>query len=167
MSATIILLHIELIERFEPFKQTTNNKPQTINITLNKSALLKELSENTYVTLRPSSIAGIGVFALIDIPKGQRGLFSRDTSEWIKISKEEIAVLPEHSRFLVENFCLFDEENYFVPEYGFKMMDLVVYLNHADEPNIMSINEGEDFETLREIKAGEELFVDYGEIVEE
>jgi SET domain-containing protein len=64
----------------------------------------------------------------------------------------------------VENFCLFDEENYFVPEYGFKMMDLVVYLNHADEPNIRSINEGEDFETLRDIKAGEELFVDYGEI---
>ncbi len=131
---------------------------------MKKSALLKELSENTYVTLRPSSIAGIGVFALVDIPKGQRGLFSRDKSEWIKITKEEIAALPEHSRFLVENFCLFDEENYFVPEYGFKMMDLVVYLNHADEPNVMSINEGEDFETLREIKAGEELFVDYGEI---
>jgi SET domain-containing protein len=134
---------------------------------LKKLALLKELSENTYITLRPSSIAGIGVFALLDIPKGQRGLFSRDTSEWIKISKEEIASLPEHSRFLVENFCLFDEDNYYVPEYGFKMMDLVVYLNHADVPNMMSINEGEDFETLRDIKAGEELFLDYGEIVDE
>ncbi len=131
---------------------------------MTKTELLSELSHHTFLTLRPSSIAGIGVFALIDIPKGQRGLFSKDTSEWIKISKGEIAALPEHSRFLVENFCLFDEENYFVPEYGFKMMDLVVYLNHADEPNIMSINEGEDFETLREIKAGEELFVDYGEI---
>ena len=134
---------------------------------MKKLALLKELSENTYITLRPSSIAGIGVFALLDIPKGQRGLFSRDTSEWIKISKEEIASLPEHSRFLVENFCLFDEDNYYVPEYGFKMMDLVVYLNHADVPNMMSINEGEDFETLRDIKAGEELFLDYGEIVDE
>jgi len=134
---------------------------------MTKIELLAELSENTYVTLRPSPVAGIGVFALLDIPKGQRGLFSKDTSEWIKISKEEIASLPEHSRFLVENFCLFDEDNYYVPEYGFKMMDLVVYLNHADEPNIMSINEGEDFETLRDIKAGEELFLDYGEIVEE
>jgi SET domain-containing protein len=131
---------------------------------MTKTELLAELSLHTYVTLRPSTIAGIGVFALVDIPKGQRGLFSKDTSEWIKITKEEIAALPEHSRFLVENFCLFDEENYYVPEYGFKMMDLVVYLNHADEPNIMSINEGEDFETLRDIKAGEELFVDYGEI---
>lgn len=146
-----------------------NNKRQTPNTkhTLNKSELLKELSQNTFVTLRPSPVAGIGVFALIDIPKGQRGFFSKDTSEWIKISKEEITALPEHSRFLVENFCLFDEDNYYVPEYGFKMMDLVVYLNHADEPNIMSINEGEDFETLRDIKAGEELFVDYGEIVSE
>jgi SET domain-containing protein len=30
----------------------------------------------------------------------------------------------------------------------------------------MSINEGEDFEALRNIKAGEELSVDYGEIVD-
>ena len=52
-----------------------------------------------------------------------------------------------------------------MPEYGFKMVDLVIYLNHADEPNIMSINDGEDFEALRDIHEGEELFVDYGEIV--
>ena len=39
-----------------------------------------------------------------------------------------------------------DEENYFIPEYGFKMMDMVVDLNHAERPNIISINDGEDFE---------------------
>jgi SET domain-containing protein len=31
----------------------------------------------------------------------------------------------------------------------------------------MSINEGDDFEALRDIQAGEELFIDYGEIVDE
>jgi SET domain-containing protein len=45
-------------------------------------------------------------------------------------------------------------------------MDIVIFLNHSEEPNIISINDGEDFETLRDIKAGEELFIDYGEIVE-
>ena len=54
-----------------------------------------------------------------------------------------------------------------MPEYGFKMIDLVIYLNHSDDPNIISINEGENFETLRDIAAGEELFVDYGDIVAE
>lgn len=133
---------------------------------MNKEQLLQELRNNTFVTLKPSPVAGIGVFALIDIKKGQRNIFSKDTSEWISISKEEVATLPQHSRALIENFCLFDEENYFVPEYGFKIADLVTYLNHNDQPNIISINDGEDFEAIRDIRAGEELFIDYGEIVE-
>ena len=133
---------------------------------MNKADLLKELSQNTFVMLRPSAVQGIGVFAIRYISKGQRKLFSQDKSEWIKIPKEEVEKLPEHSRFLVENHCLYDDDNYFVPEYGFKMIDPVIYLNHADIPNIISINEGEDFEALRDIKSGEELFIDYGEIVD-
>ena len=132
-----------------------------------KEKLLQELRSQTFVTLKPSAVAGIGVFALVDIPKGQRGIFSSDTSEWIEVSKTEVEQLPDHSRKLVENFCLYDAEHYYIPEYGFKMADLVVYLNHADEPNVMSINEGEDFEALRDIRTGEELFIDYGEIVDE
>ena len=133
---------------------------------MKKARLLNQLHHHTFVTLKPSPIQGIGVFALVKISKGQRGIFSSDSSEWMQISKEEVASLPPHSRHLVENFCLFDEEHYFVPEYGFKMMDLVVYLNHADEPNVVSIDDGADFEAIRDIEAGEELFVDYGEIVE-
>ena len=134
---------------------------------MKKEALLKELRKNTFVRLKPSPIEGIGVFAIVDIKKGQRGLFSNDKSEWIKINKDEIETLPQHSKALVENFCLYDENHYYVPEYGFKMLDLVVFLNHADEPNVVSLNEGEDFETLRDIMAGEELFVDYGKIVDD
>jgi SET domain-containing protein len=61
---------------------------------------------------------------------------------------------------------LFDEAlNYFVPEQGFKKMDLSLFINHSDTPNIRSVNDGDYFEALREIEAGEELFLDYGEIV--
>ncbi len=131
-----------------------------------KERLLKDLQQNTWVALQPSAVAGIGVFALVDIPKGQQGIFSNDTSEWIRISKEEVGALPAHSRFLVENHCLYDEDAYYIPEYGFKMVDLVVYLNHADDPNVASLDEGQDFVALRDIRAGEELFVDYGAIVD-
>lgn len=133
---------------------------------MKKEWLLHQLHHQTYVTLRPSAVQGIGVFALVPIAKGQRGLFSNDKSEWIKLTKDEVEQLPEHSKFLVENFCLFDDTFYFVPEYGFKMMDLVVYLNHSEKPNLVSINEGEDFEALCDIAAGEELFINYGEIVD-
>ena len=135
------------------------------NIAMNKLVLLKELAENTFVKLSPSPVQGIGVFAITAIAKGRRGIFSNDKSEWIKVSKKEIDALPKHASDLVENFCLYDEEHYFIPEYGFKMVDLVIFVNHSDEPNIRSLNDGEDFETFRDITIGEELFLDYGSIV--
>ena len=134
---------------------------------MTKAQLLDELSHHTYVMIKPSALHGIGVFALRPIPKGQRGIFSKGIGEWIPVSRKEVAQLPQHAIDLVENYCLYDEENYFVPDYGFKVMDLVNFLNHADTPNIFSINDGEDFETLRDIAAGEELLINYGDIVEE
>jgi SET domain len=137
---------------------------------MSKAQLIAELSNSTYVMLRSSEIAGVGVFAITDIPKGCRKMFSPpDPNErWITLTKQEVAALPAHARFMVENYCLYDDDlNYFVPEQGFKRMDLSLFINHHDQPNIRSINEGDYFEALRDIKAGEELFLDYGEIVPE
>jgi SET domain-containing protein len=133
---------------------------------MTKEQLLNELRNDTYVIIKPSPLHGIGVFALRAIPKGQRGMFSKGVGEWIPISKKEVSELPPYSISLVENYCLYDDENYFVPDYGFKVMDLVNFLNHSDTPNIISINDGEDFETIMEIAAGEELLIDYGSIVD-
>lgn len=134
---------------------------------MTKEELLKELQGNTYVMLKPSPIEGIGVFAICDIPKGCRDMFSEPSvaGEWITISKKEVEALPSHAQFVVGNYCLYDEENYFVPGEGFKKIDLSLFINHADTPNIISVNDGDHFEAIRDIKAGEELLVDYGEIV--
>jgi SET domain-containing protein len=134
---------------------------------MKKQTLLHQLQHQTFITLKASPIHGIGVFALVDIPKGTKNLFSNDKSEWIKLTYNEVYALPPQSKALIENFCLYDDEGYFVPEYGFTMMDLSVYLNHSDTPNVVSINDGEKFEILIDIKAGEELFIDYGTIVNE
>ena len=133
---------------------------------MNKEALLKELSGSTYVMIKPSPLHGIGVFAIRDIPKGTKNIFSQEVGEWIKVSKQEVDALPQHSKDLIENHCLFDEDHYFIPDYGFKLVDLVIYLNHSESPNVISLNEGEQFEALRDIATGEELLVDYGTIVE-
>ena len=136
---------------------------------MTKEELLKELAGNTWVMIKPSPIEGIGVFALQDIPRGCRSMFSKasDAEQWIPIAKTEVENLPAHAKALIENYCLYDEENYFVPDYGFKKMDLVNFLNHSDTPNLVSINDGEFFEAIRDIKKGEELVIDYGEIVDE
>ena len=133
---------------------------------MNKEALLKELASSTYVMIKPSPLHGIGVFAIRDIPKGTKNIFSKGVGDWIKVSKEEVDALPQHSKDLIENHCLFDEDHYFIPDYGFKLVDLVIYLNHSETPNVISLNDGEEFEAIRDIANGEELLVDYGTIVE-
>jgi SET domain-containing protein len=133
---------------------------------MTKAELLTDLQEHTYVMIQPSGIHGNGVFALRDIPKGCRDMFSKGVGEWIKITKAEVEALPPHSRNLIETYCLWDDEHYFVPDYGFKVMDLVNYLNHSDDPNVISINDGEFFEAIKNIASGEELFIDYGAIVD-
>ena len=133
---------------------------------MTKEELLKDLRDETYVTLKASPIHGIGVFAIRDIPKGCNTFFSNNMGEWIKLPISEVEMLPAHSKDLIETYCLYDDENYFVPDYGFKVMDLVNYLNHSNTPNIISVNDGIYFETLRDIKCGEELLIDYGEIVD-
>jgi SET domain-containing protein len=133
---------------------------------MNKEALLKELANSTYVMIKPSPLHGIGVFAIRDIPKGTQNIFSKGVGDWIKVSKEEVEALPQHSKDLIENHCLFDEDFYFIPDYGFKLVDLVIYLNHSETPNVISLNDGEEFEAIRDIAIGEELLVDYGTIVE-
>ena len=131
-----------------------------------KEKLLQQLQHNTFAMLKPSPLHGIGVFAITAIKKGERKIFSDHESEWIEVSKEEVDALPQHAKDLIENHCLFNETHYYVPEYGFKIFDLAVYLNHSDQPNLISINDGEYFEAIRDIEAGEELLIDYGTIVD-
>lgn len=130
------------------------------------SNLLNRLKNHTNIILKSSSVHGIGVFALQTIPKGSRDIFSKGIRDWLKVPFSEVETLPEHARLLIETYCLFDEKNYFVPEHGFNIIDPVIYLNHSSQPNIISINDGEIFETLIDINPGEELLIDYGDIAE-
>ena len=135
---------------------------------MTKEELLHELSANSWVMLKPSPIEGIGVFAIRDIPRGCRDMFGKPdpADEWITVPRNEIEALPAHAQFLAGNYCLYDEQNYFIPAHGFKKMDVSLFLNHSDTPNIISINDGEFFEAIRDIKQDEELLIDYGEIVD-
>jgi SET domain-containing protein len=117
------------------------------------------------VQLRPSKVHGIGVFAITAITKNERNLFSNDKNPWLKVPTTETDKLPKHVRAVITNYCLYDEKHYYIPQRAFKVVDLVMFINHSDRPNIKSINDGEDFIALRNIKANEELFVDYGTIV--
>lgn len=136
---------------------------------MTKAELLAELCNNTFVILQPSPVAGIGIFAVQDIAKGCRDMFSKPDAadKWIVLDKNEVDALPRHAQHMIGNYCLYDQQSYFVPDYGFKKIDLSLFLNHSDTPNTQSINDGEYFEAVRDIKAGEELLIDYGSIVQD
>lgn len=131
-----------------------------------QTKLLDQLRNQTFVMLKSSPVHGIGVFAIQKIHRGCRDIFSKDKGEWLEIPITDVETLPEHSRSLIETYCLFDEINYFVPVNGFKIIDPVIYLNHSKQPNIISINDGEEFEALVDIEAGQELLVNYGHLVD-
>ena len=133
---------------------------------MHKENLINELSHHTYVRLLPSSIHGIGVFAIRNIPKGCQKMFSKVPGEWVELSKKEVAELRPESKDLVETYCLFDRDRYYVPANGFKEMDLSLFLNHDDKPNVRSVNGGAFFEAIRDIEKGEEITIDYGELCE-
>lgn len=133
---------------------------------MTKDQLLHSLIEQHYVCLKPSGIHGVGVFALRNIPKDCTKMFSTEPGEWHRLDFSEVEHLPPHARKLIETYCLFDETHYFVPAQGFQVMDLSLFLNHSDQPNIVSVDEGAYFMSLREIIAGEELLIDYGTLVD-
>lgn len=126
-----------------------------------------EWSEFTFI-LEPSPLGGIGVFAAHDIPKGTI-LFRSDHNP----RKLKVQEIPEPFR----KYCVYvsDDECY-GPE-RFDRMEIGWYINHSAKPNIgrksqvtleETVNniEARAVHALRDIKAGDEILMDYNELGE-
>ena len=137
------------------------------NINNDRSELLSIL-HNTYCVLKPSPLHGIGVFAIRDIPEGINPFGKEDLSQWTYLEPDEINKLDDDIKEVIKTYCVKQNGKYCVPKYGFhNRLGIANYLNNSDTPNIESINNGEEFRTLRRINKGEELLIDYDEIGEE
>lgn len=113
--------------------------------------------------LKPSTIpgAGIGVFAATDIQKGAAltGLFAPD--DVVQLTWDEFAALPVPTE-LKENFAVRYETECFVPR-DFHRMSAGWFLNDSEEPNLTH-DANYDYFALRDIAAGEELFIRYDDL---
>ena len=78
----------------------------------------------------------------------------------VKFTHKEINTLPATVRKEVRMFCYYDEKYVHIPRVGLNAANLSIYLNHSKTPNLQLIAPGQ-FETLRVINEGEELFMDY------
>lgn len=127
---------------------------------MDDAKLLQEIV-NTSIGLAPSAIHGVGVFALCDIPANTTDLFASGSENWPEVSQTVVETLPPHTQKLIATYCLLDEGKVYLPPNGFKIVDLAHFLNHSDEPNLKQMEGGNYFVSLRAIKAGEELTIDY------
>lgn len=119
--------------------------------------------ENVYTRLKPSTIHGVGVFAIRTIPKGT-SIFPHDSQRVVWVTKNEIKHLRGDVRRLYDDFCIVKDKGrtYGCPS-NFSLMTIAWFLNeppHGQEPNV-GCHRGYAFYALRDIAAGEELTVNY------
>ncbi len=118
--------------------------------------------QHTYCRIQPSSIHGVGVFAMRDIAQGTSLFDGASTSNGELLTRDEIKTLPREVQQFLYDFLVSDKNgNVEVPPNGIVGLDMSFYLNHSDSPNLETKDEGETFTANREIKKGEELTVDY------
>jgi SET domain-containing protein len=102
--------------------------------------------------LKPSSLGGIGVFAAHDIPSGTLLFTSSHEMRTLKTND-----IPQEFR----KYCIFvSDEECICPE-QFDRMEIGWYINHSNTPNI-----DYDFNlcklyAINDIKAGDEILIDY------
>ncbi len=115
---------------------------------------------NLYTRIKPSSLGGVGVFAICHIPKGTY-IFQGDTTKTVTVPVQTLAQLPPAIRKMYEDFCVFEPYGMVCPE-SFNAMSIAWYLNHSgSDPNVGCDKEYK-FYTLRDVSEGEELLSNYG-----
>jgi len=127
-----------------------------------KKKLLESLKK-TYCRLKPSRIEGVGVFAIRDIPQNINPFLKEEKPSWIKLREEELKQLPKEVLEMIDSFFVIEKSKEVeIPQNGLNGMDVSFFLNHSRNPNMKTDDSGYNFLTLRKIKKGEELTVNYG-----
>jgi SET domain-containing protein len=114
--------------------------------------------EHVYTRLRPSRRHGVGVFAIQRIPKGTR-IFEGDDEDLRWIPRRSLRRLPSELQRLYDDFAVLKDGKYGCPR-NFSLMTVAWYLNESKKPNVRC-DSNYDFFAARDIRAGEELTVDY------
>jgi SET domain-containing protein len=127
--------------------------------------LIKDLEENIYCRLKPSTVSGVGIFAIRDIPKGTDPFKNFLHSKFVEVDPKlvyENEKIDPAVKELVSDMLVIVDGKLSLPDEGLNAMNISFFLNHSPYGgNVIAQNEGEVFIAVRDIKKGEELLVDY------
>lgn len=104
--------------------------------------------------VKPSSIAGVGVFAATDLAPGTV-IWTYHEGVDCRLSPEMVAALPEPYQTRVRHFLYLEDSGAYV-----LCGDNAKFMNHQDDPNCAD-PEGAHTVARRWIRAGDELTCDY------
>lgn len=126
-----------------------------------KKLLLEKIS-HTYCRVGRYKIEGVGVIAIRDIPQNTNIFYGVKDDRWLNFTWEDFKGLDKGILKLINDFFVTDAKGVIeVPMCGLTGINVSFYLNHSLKPNVKTIDGGENFITLRKIKRGEELTLDY------
>jgi len=139
--------------------------------------MLRHLRDNVYCRLAPSTVQGVGVFAVRDIARAVEPFrsYRHRSFPQVTLSDEQMrsAGVPEPVIGLIHSFLVNngDTDPVTYPVIDLNAMDISFYINHDAErcnvkfsPCTCKTKRGCGFDhiiTTKMIKAGEELFLDY------
>jgi SET domain-containing protein len=137
--------------------------------------LLKHLEDEVYCRISVSKIkgAGVGVIAIRDIPKGINPfqIAGQDciAFETVKIPFSEVKKLNPGVKKIIKDFISPGNDYYELPKMGLNNLEISFYMNHSKTPNMEIWYSNKCpynlFRTNRRIKKGEELVIDYNQLV--
>jgi len=137
---------------------------------LENKRTFERLRDQVYCRLQPSDIHGIGVFAIKDIPLGvcpwstPNHHYSGGT---VKLPINELNKLSDDTREMLLDYNLLSKSGVFIHPKELEVFHMTQFLNGSKDPNL-ELDPLTDtiFKTIKEIKKGEELTVDYHKCLE-
>ncbi len=122
---------------------------------------MKDVTDEFSFLLKPSPIAGVGVFVTHPIKKGTRLLVFSGAAPTRKIKMSEAKKNPVLAKF-VEFFAVASGGWVYCPA-NFSAMPVGWYLNHSDKSNAHH-DEGYRYYASRDINEGEEVTINYNDL---
>ncbi|HEY3489626.1 MAG TPA: SET domain-containing protein [Candidatus Deferrimicrobiaceae bacterium] len=114
---------------------------------------------NSYTRLKPSTVHGVGVFAIRDIPEGTN-VFADDKGNMVWVTTDKLEGLAPEIIKLFDDFCVLKENKYYCPD-SFNNLTVGWYINHSKDKTNVKCTDDYDFIATKHIKIGDELLADY------
>ena len=135
-----------------------------------KRDLLERLQDHSFCKIQPSKIHGVGVFSIKDIPSETYPWISngiRVMDPFTVVSNNKLKKLDKCIKELLYSYNLKSGHGLYLSPYELEIFHITNFLNHSKEPNLKLVLDDKGvsspvpYVTIKNIKAGEELTVDY------